>query len=178
MRRAVAATRQAISPRLAIRILWNKSGSRGAIALAAVLPDRTARLLKQAAESTADTDGILVNVAVGYGGRREVVDAGGEKARAEEAVDPHSQDRRRGESAILMSLVIFFSVLEVRPSLPLTTVPSTIVLREKSLFFPSYDSSRMLSTEASGRNSSPCFCREPTAGIIRREKKRFFPRDN
>ena len=38
-------------------------------------PDRTARLLKQAAESTADIDGILVNVAVGYGGRREVVDA-------------------------------------------------------------------------------------------------------
>jgi short-chain Z-isoprenyl diphosphate synthase len=40
-----------------------------------LLPDRTARLLKQAAESTVDTDGILVNVAVGYGGRREVVDA-------------------------------------------------------------------------------------------------------
>ena len=32
-------------------------------------------MLKQAAESTADIDGILVNVAVGYGGRREVVDA-------------------------------------------------------------------------------------------------------
>ena len=40
-----------------------------------LLPDRTARLLKQAAESTVDTNGILVNVAVGYGGRREVVDA-------------------------------------------------------------------------------------------------------
>ncbi len=40
-----------------------------------LLPDRTARLLKQAAESTADIEGILVNVAVGYGGRREVVDA-------------------------------------------------------------------------------------------------------
>ncbi len=40
-----------------------------------LLPDRTARLLKQSAESTADIDGILVNVAVGYGGRREVVDA-------------------------------------------------------------------------------------------------------
>lgn len=40
-----------------------------------LLPDRTARLLKQAAESTSDVDGILVNVAVGYGGRREVVDA-------------------------------------------------------------------------------------------------------
>jgi short-chain Z-isoprenyl diphosphate synthase len=40
-----------------------------------LLPDRTARMLKQAAESTAEIDGILVNVAVGYGGRREVVDA-------------------------------------------------------------------------------------------------------
>ena len=40
-----------------------------------LLPDRTARLLKHAAESTAETDGILVNVAVGYGGRHEVVDA-------------------------------------------------------------------------------------------------------
>jgi short-chain Z-isoprenyl diphosphate synthase len=40
-----------------------------------LLPDRTARMLKQAAESTAEIDGILVKVAVGYGGRREVVDA-------------------------------------------------------------------------------------------------------
>lgn len=40
-----------------------------------LLPDHTARLLKDAEESTADVDGIWVNVAVGYGGRREVVDA-------------------------------------------------------------------------------------------------------
>ena len=40
-----------------------------------LLPDRTARLLKHAEESTTGIDGILVNVAVGYGGRREVVDA-------------------------------------------------------------------------------------------------------
>lgn len=40
-----------------------------------LLPARTARLLKEAEESTADIDGSLVNVAVGYGGRREVVDA-------------------------------------------------------------------------------------------------------
>jgi short-chain Z-isoprenyl diphosphate synthase len=40
-----------------------------------LLPDATATLLKKAGESTADIDGILVNVAVGYGGRREVVDA-------------------------------------------------------------------------------------------------------
>jgi len=40
-----------------------------------LLPDRTARLLKEAAEATAEVDGMLVNVAVGYGGRREVVDA-------------------------------------------------------------------------------------------------------
>jgi hypothetical protein len=48
------------------------------------------------------------------GAGREVVDAGGEKAKAEEAVAPHSQDRRRDESAILISLVIIFSELEVR----------------------------------------------------------------
>ncbi|MEK9665194.1 MAG: isoprenyl transferase [Candidatus Nanopelagicales bacterium] len=40
-----------------------------------LLPDHTARLLKDAEESTADVEGIWVNVAVGYGGRREVVDA-------------------------------------------------------------------------------------------------------
>ncbi len=40
-----------------------------------LLPEPTARLLKESAESTADVDGILVNVAIGYGGRREVVDA-------------------------------------------------------------------------------------------------------
>lgn len=40
-----------------------------------LLPARTAQLLKQAAESTREVNGLLVNVAVGYGGRREVVDA-------------------------------------------------------------------------------------------------------
>ena len=40
-----------------------------------LLPDRTARMLKEAADATAGVDGMLVNVAVGYGGRREVVDA-------------------------------------------------------------------------------------------------------
>ncbi len=40
-----------------------------------LLPESTATLLKEAAEATAEIDGILVNVAVGYGGRREVVDA-------------------------------------------------------------------------------------------------------
>jgi len=40
-----------------------------------LLPDSTARVLKGAAESTSDVSGLLVNVAVGYGGRREVVDA-------------------------------------------------------------------------------------------------------
>ncbi len=40
-----------------------------------LLPDHTARVLKRAAESTSHVNGILVNVAVGYGGRREVVDA-------------------------------------------------------------------------------------------------------
>jgi short-chain Z-isoprenyl diphosphate synthase len=34
-----------------------------------------AERLKAAAERTADVDGMLVNVAVGYGGRREIADA-------------------------------------------------------------------------------------------------------
>src|SRR6202161_4858723 len=34
-----------------------------------LLPDHTARALKQAAETTAGNPGLLVNVAVGYGGR-------------------------------------------------------------------------------------------------------------
>jgi short-chain Z-isoprenyl diphosphate synthase len=40
-----------------------------------LLPSHTAELLKEAQESTCMVDGSLVNVAVGYGGRREVVDA-------------------------------------------------------------------------------------------------------
>ncbi len=40
-----------------------------------LLPDHTARKLKDTAEATSDIDGILVNIAVGYGGRREIIDA-------------------------------------------------------------------------------------------------------
>ena len=40
-----------------------------------LLPADTARVLKDAAESTAAQGGLLVNVAVGYGGRRESADA-------------------------------------------------------------------------------------------------------
>jgi short-chain Z-isoprenyl diphosphate synthase len=40
-----------------------------------LLPLGTAEKLKAAAESTRDVDGILVNIAVGYGGRREIADA-------------------------------------------------------------------------------------------------------
>jgi short-chain Z-isoprenyl diphosphate synthase len=40
-----------------------------------LLPETTSLALKQAADVTSDIDGLLVNVAVGYGGRREVVDA-------------------------------------------------------------------------------------------------------
>ena len=40
-----------------------------------LLPDDTARLLKEAAESTVGRTGLVVNVAVGYGGRREIADA-------------------------------------------------------------------------------------------------------
>jgi short-chain Z-isoprenyl diphosphate synthase len=40
-----------------------------------LLPDATARKLKAAEDATQDIDGILVNIAVGYGGRREIADA-------------------------------------------------------------------------------------------------------
>ena len=40
-----------------------------------LLPSATATVLKQAADSTRDVDGLLVNIAVGYGGRREIADA-------------------------------------------------------------------------------------------------------
>jgi short-chain Z-isoprenyl diphosphate synthase len=40
-----------------------------------LLPDATARVLKESAAATREIDGLLVNVAVGYGGRREIADA-------------------------------------------------------------------------------------------------------
>jgi short-chain Z-isoprenyl diphosphate synthase len=40
-----------------------------------LLPAQVAERLKEAAESTRDVDGLLVNIAVGYGGRREIADA-------------------------------------------------------------------------------------------------------
>ena len=40
-----------------------------------ILPDSTARALKEAEEATSGNPGLVVNVAVGYGGRREIADA-------------------------------------------------------------------------------------------------------
>jgi len=40
-----------------------------------LLPDHTARVLKHAAEATSHNPGLLVNVAVGYGGRQEIAGA-------------------------------------------------------------------------------------------------------
>ncbi len=40
-----------------------------------LLPDSTARVLKEIASTTSEEQGMLVNVAVGYGGRREIADA-------------------------------------------------------------------------------------------------------
>jgi short-chain Z-isoprenyl diphosphate synthase len=40
-----------------------------------LLPDSTVRILKDAAEATSDKTGLLVNVAIGYGGHREIADA-------------------------------------------------------------------------------------------------------
>ncbi|MEV6450265.1 isoprenyl transferase [Streptomyces anulatus] len=40
-----------------------------------LLPPETQSVLKEAQEATSDIDGIIVNVAVGYGGRQEIADA-------------------------------------------------------------------------------------------------------
>jgi short-chain Z-isoprenyl diphosphate synthase len=40
-----------------------------------LLPDSTVVVLKEAAEATRERTGLLVNVAIGYGGRREIADA-------------------------------------------------------------------------------------------------------
>ncbi|GLW07364.1 isoprenyl transferase [Microtetraspora sp. NBRC 13810] len=40
-----------------------------------LLPDHTAHVLKKAKEATSHRPGLIVNVAVGYGGRREIADA-------------------------------------------------------------------------------------------------------
>ena len=40
-----------------------------------LLPDETARVLKEAAERTGNRPGVNVNIAIGYGGRREIADA-------------------------------------------------------------------------------------------------------
>lgn len=40
-----------------------------------LLPTRTAQVLKEAADATQSSTGLTVNVAVGYGGRREIADA-------------------------------------------------------------------------------------------------------
>jgi short-chain Z-isoprenyl diphosphate synthase len=40
-----------------------------------LLPAETARILKEVGTDTADVEGMTVNVAVGYGGRREIADA-------------------------------------------------------------------------------------------------------
>ncbi|MFJ8820397.1 isoprenyl transferase [Streptomyces sp. NPDC102467] len=40
-----------------------------------ILPSGMQTVLKEAEEATADRDGILVNVAIGYGGRQEIADA-------------------------------------------------------------------------------------------------------
>ncbi|HLU96197.1 MAG TPA: isoprenyl transferase [Thermobifida alba] len=40
-----------------------------------LLPDSTSRTMKEAGDATAHNPGLIVNVAVGYGGRREIADA-------------------------------------------------------------------------------------------------------
>ncbi|WP_285757662.1 isoprenyl transferase [Nocardiopsis ansamitocini] len=40
-----------------------------------LLPDATSRVMKEAGSATSENPGLIVNVAVGYGGRREIADA-------------------------------------------------------------------------------------------------------
>jgi short-chain Z-isoprenyl diphosphate synthase len=58
-----------------------------------LLPAATAARLKAAEEATRDVEGILVNIAVGYGGRREIADARAGRS----GQDPRGarRDRRR-----------------------------------------------------------------------------------
>ena len=56
---------------------WPSSAAGGCTrwARSTCCPSSTAEKLKAAEEATRDVDGMLVNVAVGYGGRREIADA-------------------------------------------------------------------------------------------------------
>ena len=58
-----------------------------------LLPDETARALKEADAATRDVDGLTVNVAVGYGGRRELVDAVRALLAEQTAGDVHRRPR-------------------------------------------------------------------------------------
>lgn len=40
-----------------------------------MLPERTQQVLREAADDTADVEGLIVNIAVGYGGRQEIAEA-------------------------------------------------------------------------------------------------------
>ena len=53
----------------------NESWKINSVGALELLPEQTAKVLKSATEQTASHTGLVVNVAVGYGGRREVVDA-------------------------------------------------------------------------------------------------------
>ncbi|QDO89712.1 isoprenyl transferase [Ornithinimicrobium ciconiae] len=45
------------------------------VGAAHLLPEKTVRVLRAAVERTAEVDGMVVNVAIGYGGRQEIADA-------------------------------------------------------------------------------------------------------
>ena len=62
-----------------------------------LLPDDTARLLKEVDEQTSGIDGMSVNVAIGYGGRREIADA--VRSLLQEHADAGTLDRGAGPGA-------------------------------------------------------------------------------
>ena len=57
-----------------------------------LLPDRVVERMRQAAEKTQKNSGVIVNVAVGYGGRQEIVDAVQDLVRAEAAQGTTSEE--------------------------------------------------------------------------------------
>ncbi|MBB6173456.1 short-chain Z-isoprenyl diphosphate synthase [Nocardiopsis mwathae] len=58
-----------------VRRLRNEGRNVNPVGSLDLLPDSTARVLKEAGAATSGNSGLIVNVAVGYGGRREIADA-------------------------------------------------------------------------------------------------------
>ena len=69
-----------------------------------LLPQQTAHVVKSAAERTADRSGLAVNIAVGYGGRREIADAVRSLRAEPPSTSRTSASRRRSDSGAWRSV--------------------------------------------------------------------------